>query len=102
MYWFSLTPNYLTFIYGIAILIFIINTIIGLVYLIEVLSTHNDIIKPASCRAIFASLFKINPDLSIFLSKLYDITSIISFVAIWLATTIMLNQYSRKIGKIKY
>ena len=102
LYWFSLTPNYLTFIYGIAILIFIINTIIGLVYLIEVLSTHNDIIKPASCRAIFASLFSINPDLSIFLSKLYDITSIISFVAIWLVTTIMLNQYSRRIGKIKY
>lgn len=102
LYWFSLTPNYLTFIYGIAILIFIINTIIGLVYLTEVLSTHNDIIKPASCRAIFASLFSINPDLSIFLSKLYDITSIISFVAIWLVTTIMLNQYSRRIGKIKY
>ncbi len=102
LYWFSLTPNYLTFIYGIAILIFIINTIIGLVYLTEVLSTHNDIIKPASCRAIFASLFSINPDLSIFLSKLYDITSIISFVAIWLVTTIMLNQYSRRIGKINY
>ena len=102
LYWFSLTPNYLTFIYGIAILIFIINTIIGFVYLTEVLSTHNDKIKPASCRAIFASLFSINPDLSIFLSKLYDITSIISFVSIWFATTTMLNQYSRRIGKIKY
>ena len=100
--WFSITHNYLTFIYGIAILIFILNTIIGLTYITQILSTHNDIIKPASCRAIFASLFNVNPDLSIFLSKLYDITSIISFVAIWLATTIMLNQYSHKIGKIKY
>jgi hypothetical protein len=100
--WFSLTPNYLTLIYGIAILVFIINTVIGLIYLTQIISTHSDIIKPASCRAIFASLFNINPNLSIFLSNIYDITSIISFIAIWFVSTIMLKQYSRRIGKIKY
>ena len=60
--WFSLTPNYSILLYGIAISFFILNIIIGLVYVTQALSTHNDIIKPASCRAIFASLFNINPD----------------------------------------
>ena len=101
-HWFSLTHNYLTLAYGIAILVFIINTVIGLIYLTQVLSTHSDIIKPASCRAIFASLFNINPNLSIFLSNTYDITSIISFIAIWFVSTMMLKQYSRRIGKIRY
>jgi len=101
-HWFSLTRNYLTLIYGIAILVFIINTVIGLIYLTQVLSTHSDIIKPASCRAIFASLFSINPNLSIFLSTIYDITSIMAFIAIWFVSTIMLKQYSHRIGKIKY
>ena len=100
--WFSLTPNYSILIYGIAISVFILNTIIGLVYVTQVLLAHTDIIKPASCRALFGSLFHINPSLSIYLSNLYDITSIISFIALWFVTTLMLKQYSRSIGKIKY
>ncbi|HLN33892.1 MAG TPA: hypothetical protein VK250_01270 [Nitrososphaeraceae archaeon] len=100
--WFSDTPNYLILVYGIAISLFILNTIIGLLYVTQALSTHNDIIKPSSCRAIFASIFSVNPDLSIYLSNFYDITSIISFIAVWFVTTFMLKQYSRNIGKIKY
>jgi hypothetical protein len=100
--WFSLSPNYSVLMYGIAISFFILNTIIGLVYVSQVLSTHTDIIKPMSCRVLFGSLFHINPGLSIYLSNLYDITSIISFIALWFVTTIMLKQYSRNIGKIKY
>ena len=100
--WFSLSPNYSVLMYGIAISFFILNTIIGLVYVSQVLPTHTDIIKPMSCRVLFGSLFHINPGLSIYLSNLYDITSIISFIALWFVTTIMLKQYSRNIGKIKY
>ena len=100
--WFSLSPNYSVLMYGIAISFFILNTIIGLVYVSQVLSTHTDIIKPMSCRVLFGSLFHINPGLSIYLSNLYDITSIISFIALWFVTTIMLKQYSHNIGKIKY
>ncbi len=88
--------------YGISISFFILNTIIGLVYVTQALTTHTDVIKPASCRAMFGSLFNINPELSIYLSNLYDITSIISFIAIWLVTIFMLKQYSRNIGKIKF
>ncbi len=100
--WFSLTPNYSILFYGISISFFILNTIIGLVYVTQALTTHTDVIKPASCRAMFGSLFNINPELSIYLSNLYDITSIISFIAIWLVTIFMLKQYSRNIGKIKF
>ena len=100
--WFSLTPNYSILFYGIAISFFILNTIIGLVYVTQASSTHSDIIKPISCRAMFGSLFNINPELSIYLSNLYDITAIISFIAVWFVTIIMLKQYSRNIGKIKY
>jgi hypothetical protein len=100
--WFTLTPNYSILLYGIAISIFILNTIFGLVYVTQVLLSHTDIIKPASCRALFGSLFHINPGLSIYLSNLYDITSIISFVAVWFVTIFMLKQYSHSIGKIKY
>ena len=100
--WFTLTPNYSILLYGIAISIFILNTIFGLVYVTQVLLSHTDIIKPASCRALFGSLFHINPGLSIYLSNLYDITSIISFVAVWFVTIFMLKQYSHSVGKIKY
>ena len=100
--WFKLTPNYSILLYGIAISIFILNTIIGLVYVTQVLLTHTDIIKPALCRALFGSLFHINPGLSIYLSNLYDITSIISFIALWFVTIFMLKQYSHSIGKTKY
>src|SRR5918993_467289 len=100
--WFLLNPNSSIFMYGIAISIFILNTIIGLVYVTQVLSTHTDIIKPMSCRVLFGSLFHINPGLSIYLSNLYDITSIISFIAVWFVTTFILKQYSHNIGKIKY
>src|SRR5215204_2285606 len=100
--WFTLIPNYSILMYGIAISIFILNTIIGLVYVSQILLAHPDIIKPASCRVLFGSLFHINPGLSIYLSNLYDITSIISFIALWFVTIFMLKQYSRSIGKIKY
>ena len=100
--WFSLNPKYYVLMYGIAISFFILNTIIGLVYVSQVLLAHPDIIKPASCRVLFGSLFHINPGLSIYLSNLYDITSIISFVALWFVTIFLLKQYSRSIGKIKY
>lgn len=100
--WFSLTPNYSILFYGIAISFFILNTIIGLVYLTQALTTHTDVIKPASCRILFGSLFHINPNLSIYLSNLYDITAITSFIAIWLVTIFMLKQYSHNIGKIKF
>ena len=100
--WFLLNPNSSILMYGIAISIFILNTIIGLVYVTQVLSTHTDIIKPMSCRVLFGSLFHINPGLSIYLSNLYDITSIISFIAVWFVTTFILKQYSHNIGKIKY
>ena len=101
--WFSLSPNYSILLYGIAFLLFIFNTIIGLIYVSLALLTNNDIIIPASCRAVFASLANnINPNLSIFLSNLYDITSIISFIGVWFVTIFMLKQYSRNIGKIKY
>ena len=100
--WFSLSPNYSVLMYGIAISFFIINTIIGLIYVSQILLAHTDIIKPVSCRVLFGSLFHINPGLSIYLSNLYDMTSIISFIALWFVTTIMLKQYSHSIGKIKY
>ena len=100
--WFSLSPNYSILMYAIAIFFFILNTIIALVYVTQVLLAHTDIIKPASCRVLFGSLFHINPSLSIYFSNLYDITSIISFIVVWFVTTFILKQYSHNIGKIKY
>lgn len=100
--WFSLNPNYSILFYSIAISFFILNSTIGLIYVTQELLTHTDVIKPVSCRAMFGSLFNVNPDLSIYLSNLYDITSIISFIAIWLVTIFMLKQYSHNIGQIKF
>jgi len=100
--WFLPIRNYSILMYGIAISLFILNAVIGLIYVSQVLLTHTDSIKPASCRALFASLSNIDPDLSFYLSNFYDITSIISFITVWFVTTLMLRQYSRNIGRIKY
>ncbi len=36
------------------------------------------------------------------LSQLFDVLSLTSFLALWLATVILLKQYRRKLGQIKY
>jgi len=100
--WFSRVRDRLILIYGITMLLFILNTVIGLMYLTQILSTHPEVIKAASCRAIYGSFYNINPTLSINLSKTYDFTSIVCFILAWSATTIMLRQYSLKVGKIRY
>lgn len=91
--------SYSILLFGIVMFIFAINTSIGLLYLNQVSLSHTYIIKPISCRTMYASLEHATPTLTFQLSQLYDITSILSFVLAWLATVLLLKQYSGRIKK---
>ena len=45
---------------------------------------------------------RVDPNLVINISKLYDATSILSFISAWIVTVLMLKQYSNKISKLRF
>ena len=83
-------------------LVLVANTVIGIVYLAQESYSHRNIIKPSSCRVMLGSLLIVNPELNITLRNIYDITSILSFVIAWIATTLMLKHYFKRRSKLGY
>ena len=100
--WFLRNKNHIVFLYGVTILILLINTLVATIYLYQVSLSHNDIVTSSSCRVMYGSLYNVNPDLNIALSNTYDITSLISFILAWLVSVLMLKQYSRHRNKTVY
>lgn len=100
--WFVRNKNYIVFLYGITILILLINTMVATIYLYQVSLSHNDIVTRSSCRVMYGSLYNVNPDLNIALSNTYDTSSVISFIFAWLVSVLMLKQYSRHRNKALY
>lgn len=100
--WFKHNKNKIILFYACAFLIFSIHIIAALIYLHTELSYKKEIIKPLPPRLLFSYIFTTNLPLTTFLINLYDFTFILSFVIAWITTAILLNQYTKKIGKIRY
>ena len=100
--WYVRSKNYLVFLYGITMLLLLINTLVAIIYLYQVSLSHNDIITGSSCRVMYGSLYNVNPDFNIALSNTYDLTSVISFILAWSVSVLMLRQYSRHKNRVVY
>jgi hypothetical protein len=100
--WFKHNKNKIILFYAFTFLIFSIHIIAGLIYLHTELSYKKEVIKLLPPRLLFAYIFTTNLPLTTFLINLYDLTFILSFIIAWVTTAILLNQYSEKIGKIRY
>ena len=94
--WFKSQRNSVVLAYALAISVLIINTGLTLLYV-------NDVIYDAAFVRphIGGSVISFSGPKSIFHSG-YIVTSILSFILIWIATVLILRHYSRKLGRGKY
>ena len=97
--WFTHGKNYLVLIYGLVMLVLVTNSMIGAVYISQVSVAHGHIIRRTSCSVMIGALSITRPGLVNMLANAYDITSLFSFVLAWVATVLMLKEYSRRINK---
>jgi len=94
--WLKTSFNLNVFLYFLAICLVSINAIITIAYLYNEFSDNPDVIKPRrSLPGLFAS-----PD--VIFGTAYTLTSVMSFVMMWLATAVSLRNYSSKLAKIKF
>ena len=100
--WFARGKNYLVLTYGLVMLVLCTNSAIGIIYLSQVSVTHVDIIKRTSCSVMIGSLGNTRPGIVNTLTNMYDITSFFAFVLAWLATVLMLKEYSKRKNKFAY
>jgi hypothetical protein len=94
--WFKLNHNLVVLAYALAITMISINAIITIIYINNEFINDPAIIRPI--RSLTGALS--SPDIT--LSSLYVITSVLSFILIWIATVLLLRHYSRKLGMTKY
>ena len=97
--WFSVRKNLLVLIYGIASAVLALNSIISLAYILIGLSSRPELVGPH-----IASLqYSYDPGSIIdVLNKAYTTTAIISFVLMWVGTSLILRSYSFRLGKKLY
>jgi len=86
--------------YTISFSLMAITIMISLIYSTYVLSNQLSSIRPLPIH--YALLNVPHSDLAISLGPALDIISILSFISVWIASAVMMNTYSRRIGKIRY
>jgi hypothetical protein len=87
-------------LYTISFSLTAITIMISLIYSTYVLSNQTSNIRPLPIH--YALLNLPRADLAIYFGLALDIISILSFVSVWIASAVMMNTYSRRIGKIRY
>jgi len=99
--WFKSRRNYIILLYIITFSLVSANIVISLTYYEKILlrSIANEI-RPYRIASNVAAFYSTPADES--LSALYNVFFILSFLVMWVATMVSLNQYKYKLGKIKY
>lgn len=100
--WFAHLKNYLVLIYGLVMLVLLVNSLFALSYLLLDSLSHRYLIKRTSCSVMISSLNNPNSEYTNFLTYAYDTTSFLSFVLAWAATVAMLKEYSKRKNKFAY
>ena len=98
--WFKTNKDYVVFLYGLSAAVLAISTVILFVFVdIVISSTKEDTIMP---RVAGTSLFLVPGTTTDFLDRCFVISSILSFILTWIATTMLLRNYSKKIGRLRF
>jgi hypothetical protein len=98
--WIMIKRNKILSLYAISFALTAIAIITSLLYATNVLSYHTSNIKPSSIHQSMLNLPR--AELAIYFGPALDITSILSFVSVWIASALLLRTYSRKMGRIRY
>jgi hypothetical protein len=98
--WIMTKKDKILSLYTISFALTAIAILTSLLYATYVLSHQPSNIRPS---AIHHSLLGLpRAELAMYFGPALDITSILSFVSVWIASAILLSTYSRRIGKIRY
>jgi hypothetical protein len=98
--WIMTKKDKILSLYTISFALTAIAIITSMIYATYVLSQQPSNIRPSS---IHLSLLNIPiAEVAMYFGPALDVTSILSFVSVWIASAILLSTYSRRIGKIRY
>ena len=97
--WFKNQRNATIIVYGVASSIIVFNLVIVALFSITVLSS-----RPTEVRQFLVNsgIFIQQRSFEASLSSLYQASSIAMFVAMWCATAVLLHNYSKRLGKVKF
>lgn len=95
--WFRTNRDLLMLSYGIAAITIVVHLVFSLSFVDYVLSTLAPGRTAFSGQPFFAT-----GSLKFLLGNIYNATSIIAFVSTWSATALLLHNYSRRLGKMRY
>jgi hypothetical protein len=99
--WFKSRRNYIILLYIVTFSLVSSNIVVSLIYYEQILLRSNAIeIRPYRITMYVVVFYSTPADES--LSTAYNVIFILSFLVIWIATMVLLNQYKYRLGKIKY
>ena len=97
--WYTIEKEFIILIYAVAITT-IMFRIISLLMMESILVANSDFIRDFESTVIFAEL---EPDTLVYYSwEWYSITSIVSYMVLWLTNALFLRNYYKKFSKFKY
>jgi hypothetical protein len=99
--WLSQRRNYVVILYCVSLALLSVSLIISLIYLDSDFSS----LPSSNVRPLPMILYVINfpgSPLTESLSTAFDLLSLSSFLLMWIATAILLNQYRHRMGGLKY
>jgi hypothetical protein len=94
--WFRSNHNPVVLAYSLAIMMISINAVFTVLYVTNELTS-----KPANIQPEITPVAPYSSVYDIFNSG-YVVTSVMSFILTWVATVLLLHNYSRKLGRAKY
>ncbi len=99
--WLKSRKNYIVLLYIVTFSLVSANIIVSLIYYEQVLLRSNAMeIRPYRITMSVVAFYSTPADES--LSSIYNIIFILSFLVIWIATMVLLNQYKYRLGKARY
>ena len=90
--WYKSNPSLLVLMYSISILLIVFNLIITVIY-----TSLNIDDRPDEIRRYVGGSMNISVGRYILLSNIYTVSSILSFVSIWITTAILMKNYKDKL-----
>ena len=99
--WLKSRKNYVTVLYLVSFSLISVSVILSLIYLEYQYSFSNSLDRKPYPLHSYITRQEIRP-FSESLGTTFDVTYLLSFFAIWIATAILLSEYRYKLGRIKY
>jgi hypothetical protein len=97
--WFAVRKNLLVLIYGLASAVLVLNSITSLAFIIIGLSSRPDVVGPHFAYGLYTYQAGSLMDI---LNKSYTISAVVSFILMWVGTSLILRSYAFRLGNKLY